>query len=532
MITRNIIKQNAYYDSVTLMVISSKLTALEGVQNAAVMMGTDHNKELMKNSGLLLEENTTATPNDMIIGIIAEEDSVVEEALKVIEEQLENKKSSTSSDDVRVKTLDSAKKNSPDANFAVISVPGKYAKNEAMKALEAGLNVLLFSDNVTIEEENELKDKAVKEGLLMMGPDCGTAIINGTALGFANAVNPGNIGMVAAAGTGLQEATCIVDSLGSGVSQALGTGGRDLKEAIGGKMMLLGLEALANDEATKVIVLISKPPSPIVMEKILETVKTINKPVVTCFLGGDPALVKGTGAIGAETLEDAATAAVRIMEGKEPESVFFTIDNAKIEEIVKEEIQKLGENQKYVRGLYSGGTLCYEGMLVTRETIGNVYSNVALKENLLLKNVEESFEHTFLDMGEDYFTDGLPHPMIDTRLRVERIKKEALDPEVAVLLLDVVLGYGCHEDPAGAIAPAIVEAKERAAAEGRYLSVVATVCGTDKDPQNRQEQEEKLRSAGAVVMPSNAQAARMASLIATRDTSLEKLLEEETACKM
>lgn len=527
MVPYNEIKENAYYDSVTLMVISSKITSIDGIENAAVMMGTDHNKQLMKNSGLLLPENEKVGTSDMIIGILAENQEAIDKALELVNEELDNKKSGSSKGEVRVKTLDAAINRMPGANFTVISVPGKYAKNEAMKALDNGLHVLLFSDNVSLEEEIELKNKAIEKGLLMMGPDCGTTIINGTALGFANGVNRGNIGMVAAAGTGLQEVTCIVDKLGGGISQALGTGGRDLSDEIGGKMMLQCLNALATDEETEVIVLMSKPPSPAVMEKVLNVVKDIKKPVITCFLGGDVALVKSCGAIPAETLEDAAAAAVRVAQGKKPENLFFTVEDEEVRKIVNRETSKFKDKQKYIRGLYSGGTLCNEGTLIMKETIGDVYSNVPLKEELELKDMEQSVENTFLDMGEDYFTDGLPHPMIDTRLRFERIKKEGQDSEVAVILLDIVLGYGCHEDPAGALLPAITKAKESAAKEGRYISVVASICGTDKDPQNRKEQEKKLIDAGVVVMPSNAQAARMASLIVTKGKHLEELLGGE-----
>ena len=238
MIIKNVVKPNSYYDSVTLMMISSKLAALEGIKNAAVMMGTDYNKSLMTNSGLLLPAHQEITPNDMVIGIIAENEESAENALRAVEEHLANKKTSGGNDELRVKTLDSAVKRLQDANFTIISVPGKYAKNEAMKALDNNLHVLLFSDNVSIEEELELKEEAVRKGLLMMGPDCGTAIINGVALGFANVLKRGNIGLVAAAGTELQEVSCIVSRLGGGISQAIGTGGRDLKEKIGGKIII------------------------------------------------------------------------------------------------------------------------------------------------------------------------------------------------------------------------------------------------------------------------------------------------------
>ena len=528
MIVKNIAKRNYYYDSVTLMMISSKLTHLEGIKNAAVMMGTDYNKSLMINSDLLLPEYKDVSPNDMIIGIMAEDEASAETALKAAEEYLINKKVKEGSDDFMVKTTDAAIKRLGNANFAIISVPGKYAKNEAMRALDNNLHVLLFSDNVSIEEELELKEKAVRKGLLMMGPDCGTAIINGVGLGFANVVNRGNIGIVAAAGTGLQEVSTIISRLGGGISQALGTGGRDLKEQIGGKMMLMGLEALSEDDNTKVIVLISKSPSAMVMKEILEKVKSIiDKHVVTCFLGGDPFFMKDSGAIPAQTLEDAAIIAVRLNHNLQAENLFFTTPKEEIRAIARNEIVKLKPGQKYVRGLYSGGTLCYEGMLILRDVIGDIYSNVPLKSKLRLESIQASKEHTFIDMGDDFFTNGRPHPMIDPRLRVERIKQECSDPETAVILLDVVLGYGSNEDPAGALVPAVLEAKQKAVSENRYVSVVASVCGMEHDPQIRGHQEEKLREAGIIAMPSNAQASKMAALIVTRGKYIDEMFGGE-----
>ena len=261
------IKQNAYFDSVSLMLISSRIGSVEGVEDAAAMMGTDHNKELLQQSGLLTaEQAATVTGNDLIIGIKSQTQAVIDEALLVLEEQF-NQKKQTNTSSKRVKTLDAALKQSPQSNLSVISLPGRFAAGEAMKALQRGLHVLLFSDNVSVEDEIKLKEYAVENELLMMGPDCGTAIINGVALGFANVVRPGSIGLVAASGTGLQEVTTLIDRLGSGVSQALGTGGRDVKEAVGGLMMKQALAALEADATTKVIGIVSKPPARSVMER-------------------------------------------------------------------------------------------------------------------------------------------------------------------------------------------------------------------------------------------------------------------------
>ena len=515
------VNKNTYIDSVSLMVLSSSVSAVDGIKNAAVMMGTEHNKDIMKQAGLF-DGSEEAGTSDLIIGIEAESEDAKNEALNVIDDLLNNSKKEDSEDTVQAKTLDSAYQQDPSSNIAVISVPGRYAKTEAMKALNKGMHVLLFSDNVSLEAENELKEIAVEKGLLMMGPDCGTAIVNGVALGFANVVRRGNIGIVAAAGTGLQETSVIIDKQGGGLSQGLGTGGRDIKSAIGGKMMLQEIEALNEDEATDIIVLISKPPAEDVLKKIIEATKEIKKPMVACLLGAEKEILEGTNIHYAKTLEDAAVAAVDLAEGKSLETVRFTGEKEKLDSILEKETNKLNSTQKYVRGLFSGGTLCYEGMIVAQDEIGDIYSNVPLKSSWELDDLEVSKENTFIDMGEDYFTDGLPHPMIDTRLRSERILREAKDPQVAVLLMDVVIGYGSHEDPAGSLLPAIQEAKEMAAQEGRYLSVVASVCGTAQDPQGLKQQEQKLTEAGVIVMPSNAQAARMASSIALKEKNIQK----------
>ncbi len=507
----NVIKHNAYFDSVTLMLFSSKLSGIPGVLEAAVMMGTDHNKELMKSSGILSEELASkVTGNDLVIGIKAVSQAVIDLAIKTLDEQFENKnKSDEGTGKVKVKTIDAAVKKMDGLNFAIVSLPGRFAAAETMKCLKNGMHVLLFSDNITVEEENELKDYAVANQLLMMGPDCGTAIINGVALGFANVVRKGNIGLVAASGTGLQELTVIIDKLGGGISQALGTGGRDLKKDIGGKMMLLSLDALANDPETHVIGIVSKPPAKEVMVKILEKVKNISKPVVACFLGGDPSLVKGTDTIATETIEEAAKHLVTLSKGTLDSSLDgFT--EAQLNDLVEVEAKKL-YGKKYIRGLYTGGTLAYEGMLILDKKIGNIYSNIAIDKEFGLADVEVSQENSILDMGDDYFTDGMPHPMIEPKLRSQRIIKEASDPQTAVILLDCVLGYGSHPDPAGAVASAVEQAKAQQG--NRHITYIASVCGTEKDPQVLSDQVAKLKNAGVIVLPTNAQAAQFAARI-------------------
>lgn len=512
MIRKNEVRKNQYYDSVTLMVASSEIQRLEGIENAAVMMGTDHNRMLMTDAGLIGPDTGEFGVNDTVVGILAESETAAQAAIDLFDEILARKKSSQDgAAEQRVRTQTEAKSSNPESNFAVISVPGRFARTETEKALALGLHVLLFSDNVSIEDEIALKDMAVERGLLMMGPDCGTTIINGTALGFANVVRRGNIGLVAAAGTGLQEVTVLIDLLGGGVSQALGTGGRDLKAEVGGRMMSLCLEALDEDPETEVIVILSKPPAEQVMKKILEQLEHIKKPVIAAFLGGAPALLEGSRAVYAEDLEQASVMAVQAAMGQTPTPK--ADDMEELMRLARTECEKLAPTQRNLRGLYSGGTLCYETMLIFRDKGINAWSNIALDQSLLVEGSEESKDDTLLDMGEDFFTNGMPHPMIDFRQRTLRMEKEAADPSVGVLLLDCVCGYGTHEDPAGELAPAIRKAKELAEKEGRHLTVLASVTATEADPQVRSHQVETLTEAGALVLPCNAQAAKLAAII-------------------
>jgi len=440
----------------------------------------------------------------------------VKAAIEKVDELLTEKRKESSSE-YRPPSLDSALKYLEDSNLVLISVPGKYAAEEAKKALDRNLHVMLFSDNVTVAEEKELKELAASKGLLMMGPDCGTAIINNTPLAFANVVRKGPIGVVGASGTGTQEVTVLIDRLGEGVSQVIGTGGRDLREEIGGIMMIQGIEALANDPDTKVIVLVSKPPAPAVADKVLKVASRANKPVVVNFIGGDPQLITKYGGYPCTTLEDAAHKAVALAQGKiVVEFNGFTLEEKDIEGIIQKELSKFAKEQKYLRGLFTGGTLADEAMKLLGKEIGCIYSNIPLSPEYTLRDVNISIENTCIDLGDDEFTVGRPHPMIDPITRVERLNKESDDAEMAVLIMDFVLGYGSHKDPIGEMLPAIREAKEKVSKRGGHLSVIASVCGTHNDPQGYDISKERLEEAGVVVMPSNAQATKLASRILTR----------------
>lgn len=525
MAIRSRVYPGEYRDSIFLMRISQQLASLEGVRQASALMATDANKCLLEEAGMLTDEVKQAGPNDLAIVVDAVTRERAEEVISMAREMMaELTKELAEKAEAVYRTLDSAAQARPDSNLVLISVPGAFAAREAERALELGKHVMIFSDGVPLEDEVRLKRMGWEKGLLVMGPDCGTSIINGIGLGFANVVKRGPVGIVAASGTGAQAVSSLL-SAGPGVSHVIGTGSRDLHDEVGGITMLLGLRYLADDPGTQTIVLISKPPSPIVSKKVLEAAKRIGKPVVVCFLGGDPKIIEEAGLIPAATLEDAALKAMAIQEGKEPKGTVFTASPDEIKRIAEEEYKKLRPEQRYIRGIYSGGTFCYEAMLIIQDLIGDVYSNTPLKPNLKLKDSYKSNEHTFVDMGDDEFTAkiGKPHPMIYHELRQKRILAEASDPETAVILLDIVLGHGADMDPAGVLAKTIMQAKKIAEDGGRYLPVVASVCGTPQDPQDLISQEKKLRNAGVMVMPSNAQAARMAALIATRGRVWEKI---------
>ncbi len=503
---RGRIKGGRYFDSVTLMLVAKELRSVHGVIDAAVVMGTSENKKILAAAGLMDVSLEKAKESELIIVVKSAKtsgDTLSESALNEAEEILAraSKKGEKGETSRSASSVGGALKILPDANLALISVAGRYAAAEARQALENGLHVMLFSDNVSLESEIDLKTFAIDNGLLLMGPDCGTAIINGVPLGFANAVPRGDIGIVAASGTGLQEVSSIIANCGGGISQAIGTGGRDVKKDIGGVMFLEALRALKNDDATRVIVLISKPPDKSVFERIVSEAAAAGKPVVAIFLGE---LNQGQKKLPASihlcsTLEEAAFVAVALQFGKKVDDVKVQIaeQQREFENRAKLASKKCRPGQKYLKGLFSGGTFCSEAQIILCESLKAVKK---LKESL------SSEGHTVIDLGEDEFTVGRPHPMIDYSLRNMRIYAEAEDPAVAVILLDVVLGYGAHPDPVAEIGPVIRDVSKK-------ICVVCSVTGTDRDPQNRQRVIAGLADAGALVAPSNAAACALAGLI-------------------
>ncbi|MDQ7857659.1 MAG: acyl-CoA synthetase FdrA [Armatimonadota bacterium] len=499
-----IVRRSAYFDSVALMLAQREARELPGVEEAGVVMATEANKALLREGGLAFPDLDRAGPDDLVVAARAATLQQAEAAVARAQEALVRRRETAGGGAYRPKTIAAARRQLPQARLALVSVPGRFARAVAAEALDEGLHVLLFSDNVPLEHEIELKARSRAAGLLLMGPDCGTAIIAGAALGFANRVRAGRIGLVGAAGTGLQEVTSLIHRFGAGITHAIGTGSRDLSEAVGGVTMLQGLRALALDPATAVIVLVSKPPAPAVAATVLAAAAACGKPVVVAFLGAQVAA--GGNVHAAVSLEDAARQAVRLVGGGDP-------GPPALRGLPAQEAARLHAGARYLRGLFSGGTLCYETLVLLRPHIGPIYSNAPLVPEDVLDPVTRSRGHAVVDMGGDEFTQGRLHPMLDPTLRLQRLRQEAADPETAVIDLDVVLGYGAHPDPATALAPVLREVREAARRAGRYLVVVGSVCGTDEDPQDAAAQREVLAEAGMLVEDSNARAARLAGLV-------------------
>jgi FdrA protein len=472
------LRRGAYRDSVRLMQISQAVNATPGVSAGLVAMATPLNLDLAASMGFTPPPDATA--NDMLIAVDAVDDEALRAATARLDTELNGvgAPAAPGTPVVAPRTLGSAVRRLG-ANLALVSTPGRYAFAEAMDALDAGASVMVFSDNVPVAEEILLKDAASARGLLAMGPDCGTAVIGGVGLGFANVLRPGPVGLVAASGTGAQHLTCLLDAAGIGVSHVLGVGGRDLSAAVAGRATTAALDALEADHATELIVVISKPPAPDVGARVREHARRLSTPVVFALLGADqPDLSEVAG----EVLRRVGAAVPSVWPAWLPSSLPPATGSA-------------------VRGLFCGGTLCDEAMLILSAALGPVLSNAPLRPEWALPADLRTDGHAMIDFGDDALTQGRPHPMIDSGQRLERLSAEAADPTCGVVLMDVVLGHGAHPDPAGELAPAVATAG---------LPVVVSLVGTAGDPQRLEHQASSLRDAGAAVHTSNADAARHA----------------------
>ncbi len=477
-----------YQDSVVLMRIASEIRRRPGVREAAAFMGTPSNHGLLEQIGLASAESKSANASDLILTVDAESAEAGAAALAAAKDLLaQRRQAAASSTEVHPRTLESALRTF-DANLAAISVPGMYAKFEAMKAIKHGLHVFLFSDNVPLQEEVELKTEAVKRGLLCMGPDCGTAYLNGIGIGFTNVVPRGRIGCVAASGTGLQAVASRVCALGEGISHGIGVGGRDLSAEVGGMMTTFALEALAADSSTEAIILISKPPHASVLPRLEAVMARINKPVVACVLGATAPATSA--AVWVETLDAAADAVVALLRNLPRTSRPFT-DPADV--CARMARIAAGPPLTQVLGLYTGGTLAHEA-------------------HLLLDGLLGAGPHEVLDLGDDQYTVGRPHPMIDPQTRTELVLK-AGSGTTDVLLVDLVLGRGSHPNPAAPLVSAIRQASEAATARHRRLIAVGSIVGTTGDPQGLARQQADMEAAGIELFPSNAEAVRFAAVL-------------------
>jgi len=485
-VTRCAVRAGSYHDSVVLMQLQRSLATLPGVHDAGVVMATAANRDLLAASGL--DAGADAGPDDLLIVVKAESEEAAGEALARVDALLRVRPGGEGGDaqDFRPRSLATALKQLPEARWVLVSVPGRYAADVADDALDQGRNVFLYSDNVPLDREVALKKKARDQGLLVLGPDCGTAVLGGMGLGFSNRTRPGRIGLIGASGTGLQAVISYLDARGFGISHAIGTGGRDLSAEVGGITAAQALDLLRRDAKTEVIVLISKPPASQVTRRLLALARAADKPVVVCFLGAPPPGDGFEEVCFVNSLEEAAVEAREALIYKRRGGM-------------QEVPVRFAAGQRWVRGLFSGGTLALEALARLSAVLAPIFSNIPLSAEQRLPDPLRSQGHAILDLGADEFTVGRLHPMMDFDLRLRRLRQEAADPEVALLLLDLVLGDGAHADPAGELAPVVERVRADARAAGRDLDVAVLVIGTEQDPQGLNEQTETLERAGARV---------------------------------
>ena len=517
---KTIIKKGSYHDSVVLMLLTNAVSGLEGVRKASIMMGTPANKDIFAQSGLDTPELMHAASNDMVIVADVDDDAAAERLLKEADAFFERQMNAKGREEAEasVHTWDDAAKKLPGANLAVISVAGAYAAAEADRALDMGMNVFMFSDNVSIEDEAALKIKAHEKGLAVMGPDCGTGIISGVPIAFTNKVTPGKIGIIGASGTGIQELTNIIDRLGEGVTNAIGTGGRDLSEEVGAITTLDMIDAMEDDDETRVLIVLSKPPAMEVREKVTERLRSFKKPVVTLFLGEKPEFHERD-FYHAYTLDEAARIAVALMRGEEipaPLGIGRLSDGFDVSE------------GKTIKAYYSGGTLAGEAAMLIKDAL--VLDIPPEKEEGFMLTTGG---HIVVDLGDDVYTRGKPHPMIDPEKRIECMEQAMDDPSTGVILFDIMLGYGSHPDMAGALLPTVKALKERAEAENRKLYFVSTVCGTRLDIQDYDGAVKALSDAGVIVCETNKLAVlTAAALIGRKVDEPEKEIREKIPGKV
>ncbi|MCX8602445.1 MULTISPECIES: acyl-CoA synthetase FdrA [unclassified Gilliamella] len=492
---QSFIKKGSFQDSVSLMLISKKLSNLEEVDEVSVMMGTPANKSLLNATGFWSDTFNDATPNDICVAIKTHDDST--NVIALISDQLEDALKNIAQQQqggtklLKARRYASATEKLPDANLILISIAGEYAAELADQALDDNKNVMIFSDNVSVDDEVRLKTKADKKDLIVMGPDCGTAIIAGAPLAFANVIPKGNIGVIGASGTGIQEVISQIALLNQGITQAIGLGGRDLSEEVGGISALTALKMLAADESTQVITFISKPPAENVRKKVITAMKQINKPIVALFLASKIDQPQEDNIYFANTLDEAARLACLL---------------AKVEAAACQLPTVAG---KTISGLYTGGTLAAEVAMFLAKALDLAVSHSHDKGIMLDQN-----GHKIIDLGDDFYTVGRPHPMIDPSIREEEIAQLGQQPAVGVVLMDLVIGYGANADPAESVISGFSRACAARSADNPLIAIV-TVTGSEQDPQSRHQQIEALKSANIIVMDNLPEAVLLAKRLIT-----------------
>lgn len=491
-----VVKKNRYVDSVSLMSVSDRVTVLPGVTNVEAQMGTHANLELLKLLEYTLPEGVT--PNDLVIAITADSEDSYAAAFRLVEDIIDRKNVQNSIIFNSLEDVDGR------YDLCQISLPGEYAAAEARKALNMGMDLFIFSDNVSLEEELELKQLGSSLGRLVMGPDAGVALIDGVALAAGSIIRHGPIGIVGASGSGAQEVGCIIEKCGLGVSNIIGTGGRDLYPQIGGITMKAGIRRMEADPETKVIVLVSKLADLGVMDQVLTLADSCEKPVVAVFLGSSEALFENHKVHGTFSLEEAALKAVELAGGSVDK---FGYTDEEINELVEENVAKLKPEQKYFRGLYCGGTFTEEALLYfsAHNTGSRLFSNLSNRYCEKLEDSEVSVGHSILDLGAEDFTAKAPHPVFDPSLRLKRLRRELADPQVGVILLDFITGPGVAFDPITSFAEECKKYRDKG------LVVISSICGSLEDPQDVASKQKLLEEAGVIVTPSNYQSTKLAS---------------------
>jgi FdrA protein len=516
------LRRGAYCDSIVLLEVQKAMADLPGVLDAGAVMATEVNLALLAARDLLPPGLASTAPDDLLVAVLGESEAAAAGALAQVDALLARRRGGEGGE-YRPRSLAAAVKLLPEARWVLVSVPGRWAARVAREALELGRHVFLFSDNVPLAEEVELKAEAARRGLLVLGPDCGTAIVGGVGFGFANRVRRGGVGLVAASGTGLQAVACRLHALGAGVSHALGTGGRDLSAEVGGATALQALDLLRRDRDTRVIVLLSKPPAAEVARRVLAAARATGKPVVVYFQGASAPERPGGRLRFAASLAETAELAVELLEPAERQAAGADDRGPQATAAGHGRgngagARGTGAGGSFLRGLFSGGTLAYEALLDLSPRVAPLRSNLKAAGVLPLPSLAASTAHTVLDLGDDAFTVGRLHPMMDPGLLLARLRQEAADPAVGAIVFDVVLGDGAHPDPASELAPAIAEVR----ALRPELAMVAIVVGTEEDPQGLAGQVERLAAAGAQVVTGVREAIeRAAASVARREPSGE-----------